>query len=95
MRDTSPSHRVDRAVNCGLWNVVPLLFNGYAKLLDSGGNWNMLSYMLMGPDEWHDNGPQDLVTVALCIQIAFDKMQLCLLSVAYAHRHNGALGSQR
>ena len=35
-------------------------------------------------DEWHDNGPQDLITVSLCIQIAFDKMQWCSLSVAYA-----------
>jgi hypothetical protein len=29
------------------------------------------------------NGPQDLVTVSLCIQIAIDKMQLCSLSIAY------------
>jgi hypothetical protein len=43
-RDTSPSHRVDKAVDCGLWNVVPLLFNGCAKLLDIGLNWNTLSY---------------------------------------------------
>ena len=43
-RGTSPSHRVDQAVNCGLWNVVPLPFNGYAKLLDIGRNWNTLSY---------------------------------------------------
>jgi hypothetical protein len=41
-RDTSPSHRVDHAVDCGLWNVVPLLFNSCAKLLDIGGNWNTL-----------------------------------------------------
>jgi hypothetical protein len=34
-------------------------------------------------DEWHDNGPQDPVTISLCIQIAIDKMQLCLLSIAY------------
>ena len=27
---TSPSHRVDQAVECGLWNVVPLFFNGCA-----------------------------------------------------------------
>ena len=38
----------------------------------------------MAADEWHNNGPQDLVTVSLCIQIAIDKMQLCLLSVVYA-----------
>ena len=32
----------------------------------------------------NDNGPKDLVTVSLCIQIAIDKMQLCSLSVVYA-----------
>ena len=42
--DTSPSHRVDQAVDCGLKNVAPLLFNGCAKLLDIGGNWNKLLY---------------------------------------------------
>jgi hypothetical protein len=36
--NTSPSHRVDQAVDKGLWNVVLLLFNGCAKLLDNGGN---------------------------------------------------------
>jgi hypothetical protein len=41
-RDTSPSHRVDEAVDCGLWNVVSLIFNGCAKLLDIGRNWNTL-----------------------------------------------------
>ncbi len=30
--NTFPSHRVDQVVNCGLWNVGPLLFNGCAKL---------------------------------------------------------------
>ncbi len=131
--NTSPSHRVDQVVDCGLWNVGPLLFNGCAKLLDIGRNWNTLSYtpiqsipnMLngwyvrwvcwpcknwdvfsfqelctdpcnMGPciimlqhevmvvDEWHNNGPQDLVTVSLCIQNAINKMHLCLLSITYA-----------
>jgi hypothetical protein len=43
----------------------------------------MLKHELMA-DEWHDNGPQDLVTISLCIQMAIDKMQLCLLSIAYA-----------
>ena len=42
--DTSPLHGVDQAVDCGLWNAVPLLFNGCAKILDIGGNWNTLSY---------------------------------------------------
>jgi hypothetical protein len=35
-RVTSPSHRVDEAVDCGLWNVVPLLFKGCAMFLDIG-----------------------------------------------------------
>jgi hypothetical protein len=38
------SHKVHQAVDFGLWNVVSLLFNGCAKMLDIGGNWNMLSY---------------------------------------------------
>ncbi len=38
--NTSPSHRVDQVVDCGLWNVCPLLFNGCAKFLDIGRNWN-------------------------------------------------------
>jgi hypothetical protein len=44
----------------------------------------MLKYEVMAGDKWHDNGPQDLVTVSLCIQIAIDKIQLCSLSIAYA-----------
>lgn len=31
-----PLHRVDQVVDCGLWNVSPLLFKGCAKLLDIG-----------------------------------------------------------
>ncbi len=42
--NTSPSHRVDQVVDCSLWNG-PILFNGCAKLLDIGRNWNLLSYM--------------------------------------------------
>jgi hypothetical protein len=40
--NTSPSHRVDQAVDYGLWNVVSIIFNGCAKFLDIGGNWNTL-----------------------------------------------------
>jgi hypothetical protein len=36
--------RVDQAVDCGLWNVVPLLFNFCVKLLNISTNWNTLSY---------------------------------------------------
>ncbi len=42
--NTSPSARVDQIVDCGLWNVGPLLFNGCVKLLDIGRNWNTLSH---------------------------------------------------
>ncbi len=145
--NTSPSHRVDQVVDCGLWNVGPLLFNGCAKLLDIGRNWNTLSYTLiqsipnmlngwhvrwvcwpcknwdvfsfqelctdpcniglciimlqhevMVVDEWHNNGPQDFVTVSLCIQNAINKMHLCSFSITYAcpyHRHHGPLDPQR
>ncbi len=129
----SPSHKVDQVVDCGLWNVGPLLFNGCAKLLDIGRNWNTLSYtpiqsipnMLNGWHvsgecaghewtgmfsasrncvqilatwgralsccnmrwwswmKWHNNGPQDLVSVSLCIQNAINKMHLCSLSITY------------
>ena len=33
----------------------------------------MLKHEVMAADEGHDNGPQDLVTVSLCIQIDIDK----------------------
>jgi hypothetical protein len=44
----------------------------------------MLKHEVMAVDEWYDNGPQDLITVPLFIQIVIDKMQLCSLSIAYA-----------
>ena len=42
----------------------------------------ILKHEVIVADEWHDNGPHDLVTVSLCIQMAINKMQLCSLSVA-------------
>ncbi len=56
--NTSPSHRVDQVVDCGLWNVGPLLFNGCVKMLDIGRNWNTLSNMLIQSipnmlNRWH------------------------------------------
>ncbi len=44
----------------------------------------MLQHEVMVVDEWHNNGPQDLVTVSLCIQNAINNMHLCSLSIAYA-----------
>ena len=43
---------------------------------------NMLKRELMAGDERHNNGPQDIIAVSLCIEIAIDKMYL--FSVAYA-----------
>ena len=40
--NTYPLRRVDQVVDCGLWDVVQLLFNGCAKLLGIGRNWNTL-----------------------------------------------------
>ena len=46
-------------------------------LCDMGPFINMLKHKVMVEDEWHNNGPQDLITVSLCIPIAIDKIQLC------------------
>ncbi len=48
----------------------------------------MLQHEVMVVDEWHNNGPQDLVTVSLCIQNAINKMHLCSLSIIYACPYN-------
>lgn len=32
--NTSPLQRVDQVIDCGLWNVGPLVLNGYGKLMD-------------------------------------------------------------
>jgi hypothetical protein len=47
---------------------------------DMGLGIIMLKHEVMAADEWHENGPQDLFTVSLCIQIDIDQMQLCSLS---------------
>ncbi len=49
---------------------------------------NLLQHEVMVVEEWHNNGPQDLVTVSLCIQNAIKKMHLCLLSITYAWPYN-------
>ena len=43
-RDTSPSHSVDQAVDCGLWNVIPLLSMAVWSCWILSGNWNKLLY---------------------------------------------------
>ncbi len=114
--NTSPSHRVDQVVDCGLRNVGPLKWlcevARYWQELEHAvvytnpehtkhAQWVtcpvsmlamqelgcfqlpgilyiiMLQHEVMVVDEWHNNGPQDLVTVSLCIQNAINKMHLC------------------
>ncbi len=41
----------------------------------------MLQHEVMVVDEWQKNGPQDLITVSLCIQNAINKMHLSSLSI--------------
>ncbi len=48
----------------------------------------MLQHEVMVVDEWHTNGPQDLITVSLCIQNAINKMYLCSLSITYIVVHD-------
>ena len=60
---------------------------------DIGQSIIILKHEVMALVEWHNSGPQDLVTLSLCIQIAIDKMQLCSLSIAYACiYHNPTMG---
>ncbi len=44
----------------------------------------MLQHEVMVVDEWHNNGPQYLITLSLCIQNAINKMHRCSLSITYA-----------
>ena len=44
----------------------------------------MLLHEVMEADGWSDSGPQDIIAVSLCIQIAIIKMHLFLLSVTHA-----------
>ncbi len=120
--NTSPSHRVDQVVDCGLWKVAR-----YWQELEHSfvyadpehpkhaqwvtcpvsimpcKNWDVFSFQdlctdpcSMGPciiilqhevmvvDEWHNSGPQDLITLSLCVQNAINKMHLYSLSITYA-----------
>jgi hypothetical protein len=52
-RDTSPSYRVDQAVDCGLWNVVPY--------------WRELEHAAVHVDPEHPKHAQ-WVTCLVCMQ---------------------------
>lgn len=59
----------------------------------------MMQHEVTVMDNWHNNGPQDVVTVSLCIQYAINKTHLCSLSRTYAcpdipHRPHGPLEPQ-
>ncbi len=56
-----------------------------AQILATWGHaLSCCNVVVMVVEEWHNNGPQDLVTVSLCIQNAINKMHLCSLSITYA-----------
>ena len=122
-RDTSTSHRVDQAVDCGLWNVPHsslMAVRSCWMLVGTGTHCRTHRYRASHPcsmgdvwwvsrnvqlpeivyrslrhgavhyhaetwgdgaDKWHENGPQDLVTVSQWVQIAIDKMELYSHSV--------------
>ena len=62
-----------------------------AQILAAQGH--ALCWNVMAADELHNNGPQDLIMVSQWIKMAIDKMQLCLLSIAYAWPyHNTTMG---
>ncbi len=48
--NTSPSHRVDLVVDCGLWDVGPLLFNGCVEF---AGYWQELEHAVVYADPEH------------------------------------------
>ena len=52
----------------------------------------VLQHEVMVVDEWQNNGPQDLVTVSLCIQNVINKMHLCLLSITYTCPYHKSMG---
>ncbi len=55
----------------------------------------MLQHEVMVVDEWHSNGPQDLITVYLCIQNAINKIHLCSFSITYTcpyHKPTASMG---
>ncbi len=65
------------------------------KILATGPCIIMLQHEMMVVDEWHNNGPQDLVTVTLCIQNPINNMHLCSLSITHAcpyHKPTATMG---
>ena len=84
-RDTSSLHRVDQAVHLGLWNVVPLIFNGCAKLLDIGGNWNFVVHI----DPEH---PTHAQLVTCLVSMAMEELgQLQPPGIMYRSLRHGAV----
>jgi hypothetical protein len=74
-------------VNCGLWKAVPL-FNGCAKFLNLGGNWNMsytstqsIPNMLNGRDVWRVCRPWKNWDIFSFQELCTDpcEMRLCIV----------------
>jgi hypothetical protein len=85
--------RVDQAVDCGMWNVVPLLFNDSVNSLDIGGNWNTLLYtsiqsipnMLNGWYVWWVCRPWKNWDIFSFQELCTDpcNMELCIIMLKY------------
>jgi hypothetical protein len=44
----------------------------------------MLKHKVIAADAWHDNVPQEVISVSLYIKIAINKMLFCSLSIVYS-----------
>ncbi len=84
---TSPSHRVEQVVDCGLWNVGPLLFNGSVKLMDIGRNRNTLSYT---PTQQHPKHAQ-WVTCLVSMLVMQELGCFQLPGIVYRSLQHGAV----
>ncbi len=75
--NTSPLHRVDQVVDCGLWNVGPLLF----WLCKVAGYWQELEHAVVYADPEHPKHAQ-WVTCPVSM-LAMQELGCFLLPVSY------------
>lgn len=62
------------------------------RSLQHGAVHIMLQHEVMAVDECHDNGPQGLIMVSLCVQIAINKMHPCVVYVCSNHNPTASMG---
>jgi hypothetical protein len=78
-RDASPSHRVDQAVDCGVWNVVPLL----KWLCEVAVYWRELEHAVVHIDPEHPIDAQ-WVTCLVTMQAMEDLGHFQLPGIVYS-----------